>query len=78
MMTYDVGIPGPSLGQAQKYGRVKPINGIPTSPSRLLDLQWEIFYFHGSPTYIYIFVETCCDWAGVKLTMLQYFTVWIL
>ena len=27
-MTYDVGNPGPGLGQAQKCGRVKPVNGI--------------------------------------------------
>jgi len=29
-MTYDVGNSGPDLGQAQKCGRVKPVNGIPT------------------------------------------------
>ena len=29
-MTYDVGNPGPGLGQAQKCGRVKQNNGIPT------------------------------------------------
>jgi hypothetical protein len=29
-MTYDVGNPGSGLGQAQKYGGVKIINGIPT------------------------------------------------
>ena len=34
--TYDVGNPYPGLGQAQKYGGVKPFNGIPTLP---LDLQ---------------------------------------
>ena len=28
-MTYDIGNPGPSLGQAQKYG-VKPVNEIST------------------------------------------------
>jgi len=33
MMTYDVGNPGPDLGQAQKYGGVKLANGIPTFPS---------------------------------------------
>ena len=27
-MTYDVGNPGPSLGQAQQYGGVKSVNGI--------------------------------------------------
>jgi hypothetical protein len=31
--TYDVGNPGPGLGQAQKCGRVKPVNEIPTLPS---------------------------------------------
>ena len=29
-MTYDVGNPNPDLGQAQRCGRVKPVNGIPT------------------------------------------------
>ena len=29
-MAYDVGNPVPGLGQAQKCGRVKPVNGIPT------------------------------------------------
>ena len=28
--TYDVGNPGPCLGQAQQCGGVKPVNGIPT------------------------------------------------
>jgi hypothetical protein len=28
--TYDVGNPGPGLGQAHKCGRVKSVNGIPT------------------------------------------------
>jgi hypothetical protein len=31
-MTYDVGNPGPGLGQTQKCGRVRPVNGIPTIP----------------------------------------------
>jgi len=29
-MTYDVGNPGPGLGQADKCGGVKLINGVPT------------------------------------------------
>jgi hypothetical protein len=29
-MAYDVGNPVPGLGQAQKYGGVKPVNEIPT------------------------------------------------
>ena len=29
---YDVGNPDPVLGQAQKCGRDKPVNGIPTLP----------------------------------------------
>ena len=29
-MTYDVGNPGPDLEQAQRCGRIKLINGIPT------------------------------------------------
>jgi hypothetical protein len=33
--TYDVGNPGPGLGQAQKCGRVKPVNWIP-APAHLL------------------------------------------
>jgi hypothetical protein len=32
-MTYDVGNPGPGLGQAQQCGGVKTVNGIPTLPS---------------------------------------------
>ena len=28
-MTLDVGNPYPGLGQAQRYGMVKPVNGIP-------------------------------------------------
>jgi hypothetical protein len=32
-MTYDVGNPGPGLGQAQQCGGVKTVNGIPTPPS---------------------------------------------
>ena len=31
--TYDVGNPGPSLGQAHIWGGVKYVNGIPTDPS---------------------------------------------
>jgi hypothetical protein len=31
-MTYDIGNPGPDLGQAQKCGRLKLVNGIPTLP----------------------------------------------
>ena len=31
--TYDVGNPGPGLEQAQKCGRIKPINGISTLPT---------------------------------------------
>jgi hypothetical protein len=31
-MTYDVGNPGPGLGQAKQYGGVKTINGITTLP----------------------------------------------
>jgi hypothetical protein len=34
--TYDVGNPGPGLGQAQKCGWVKPVNGIPSLSSWLL------------------------------------------
>jgi hypothetical protein len=31
-MTYSVGNPGPALGQAQKFGGVKLVYGIPTLP----------------------------------------------
>jgi hypothetical protein len=31
--TYDFGNPSPDLGQTQKCGRVKLVNGIPTLPS---------------------------------------------
>ena len=31
-MTYDVGNPGTGLGQVQKCGRIKLVNGIPTLP----------------------------------------------
>jgi hypothetical protein len=31
-MTCDVGNPGPGLGETQKCGRVKPVNGNPTPP----------------------------------------------
>jgi hypothetical protein len=31
--TYYVGNPGPNLEQAQRFGEVKPVNGIPTLPS---------------------------------------------
>jgi len=30
-MTYDIGNPGHGLVQAQKCGRIKPVNGIPTN-----------------------------------------------
>jgi len=33
-MPYDVGNPGPGLGQIQKCGGVKPVNVIPTLPSQ--------------------------------------------
>lgn len=32
-MTYEVRNPAPGLGQVQKCGRVKSVNGIPTFPS---------------------------------------------
>jgi hypothetical protein len=33
IMAYDIENPGLGLGQAPKYGRVKPVNGIPNHPS---------------------------------------------
>jgi hypothetical protein len=32
-MTYGIGYPCPGLGQAQKCGKVKPVNDISTTPS---------------------------------------------
>ena len=32
-MTYDVGNPGPGLGQAQKCVRFNPVNGMQTLPA---------------------------------------------
>jgi len=37
IMTYDIGNPVPGLGQTQKCGRVKPINGIPTLPLLIIE-----------------------------------------
>jgi hypothetical protein len=37
-MTYEVGNPGPDLGQTHTYGEDKSINRIPTRPSWLLRL----------------------------------------
>jgi hypothetical protein len=31
-MTYDIGNPGPDLGEKPKCGEVNPVNGIPTLP----------------------------------------------
>ena len=36
--TYDVENLGPGLGRAQTCGGIKPVNGIPTLPSRKLNL----------------------------------------
>ena len=46
-MTYTGGNPGPGLGQAQKCGGVKPVNGFPTLP----------FLIIGSPTAIQILTD---------------------
>ena len=35
--TYDVGNPGPGLGQAQKCGGVRPVNEIPWQYGRIVD-----------------------------------------
>ena len=32
-MTYDIGNPGPGLGEAQKCGGVEPVNGVSNPPS---------------------------------------------
>jgi hypothetical protein len=39
-IAYNIGNPGPGLGQAQKCGRGNPVNGIPTLP----------LFIIGSPT----------------------------
>lgn len=49
--TYDVEKPGPGLEQAQKYGGVKPVNGIPI-------LVFFLGYFKGMYNYIYYFKVT--------------------
>jgi hypothetical protein len=46
-MTDDFGNPGPGLGQAQKCGRVKLDNGIPTLP----------FLITGSPMVIQVLTK---------------------
>jgi len=38
------GNPGPGLGQARKYGGVKPLNGIPTVHLLMINLQWQYKY----------------------------------
>jgi hypothetical protein len=42
-MTFDIGNPSTGLGQAQKYGRIKPLNGIPTLPLLLFEI-WIIYH----------------------------------
>ena len=50
--TYDVGNLGPSLGQTQQCGGVKPVNGDPTNPPLLIT---------GSPTFKYgVEVDNIC------------------
>jgi hypothetical protein len=45
--TYTVGNPDPGLGQAQKYGGVKPVNGIPTHPLLIIGCPVAIYiHFH--------------------------------
>jgi len=39
-MAYNVGNPGPGLGQAQKYVRVNQVNGIP-----MYGCSWVLFVF---------------------------------
>ena len=36
-MTFTNGNQGPGLGQAHKYGRVKPVDGIPTLPFLIIE-----------------------------------------
>jgi len=42
----DVEHPGPGLGQAEKCGRVKLVNGIPPLLLIILDLQQKYIYKH--------------------------------
>ena len=45
-MTFDLGNSGPGLGQAQKCGGVKQVNGTPTLLSWWLNLQQQYKYKH--------------------------------
>ena len=55
-MTYGVGNKGPGLGQEQKWGRVKPVNGIPTLHSDNIGISY-IYYKH---LKIYIYKQKTC------------------
>ena len=56
-MTYDVENPGPGLGQTQKYGGVKPVNGMGktkiTPPSWSLHLKW---WYRYEQTCVFIII----------------------
>ena len=43
--TYEVRNPGPGLGQAQQYGRVKLVNEIPTLVRYIYSLACTSFFF---------------------------------
>ena len=45
-MTSDVGYPDQGLGHAQKFDRVKSVNGIQTLPLLKLDFQWQCLFFY--------------------------------
>jgi hypothetical protein len=53
LTTYDVGNPSAGLEQAQKCGRVKPVNGIPKYQFHCLILNWLV---HLNPNNFLIFI----------------------
>jgi len=69
-MTYDVRNPGPGFGQAQKCGRVKLVNEIPTFS--LLMIGSNIRYlFKGDhkrlvANYFYPLTDSCGGWGGLS------------
>ena len=58
-MTYDVGNPGPGLGEAQKCGRFKLVNGDPNPP---------LLITTNGNTYINKQSKTCTDSFPLKNT----------
>jgi hypothetical protein len=66
-ITYDVGNPGPGLGQAPKCSEVKLVNGIPLRLFGYLDLQQKYIYNQT--------IKTCSDLIKISMkfqTKLKY------